>query len=115
MDSSDRRVGAIVTVIEDDFGVMSVYRDRWAPTGSSTVTATATSVTATAGLAQAASGAYFLFDRKMVKLGVFQPPMHKALPPNGDYERGFVLAEIAVKVLHPSCVGYGYNITQTAI
>lgn len=115
MSADDRKVGAIVEILEDDFGRVAIYRDRWIPTAASTVTATATAVTATAGLAQAAAGCFFLLDRKMVKIGIFQAPMLKPLPPNGDYERGFVVAEVSLKVLHPSAIGFGANVTQTAV
>lgn len=120
--ATDKELSAIVEVIEDDFGRIQIFRDRWIPTASTT-NATATNVTgidlsagsATAFVKVASAGAYYLFDKKMVKVGVFQPPVHKALPPNGDYERGFVMAEIATQIMHPSSVGVGANVTQTAI
>ena len=104
--STDKRWGAIIDILEDDFGDVMVVRDRWLPTASATASSTA--------LANDAP-AYFLFDRNMIKFGVFNPPEHKPLPPNGDYERGFVVAEVSLKVLHPSCVGAGMNVTQTLI
>jgi len=120
--STDKELSAIVEVIEDDFGRVQIYRDRWVPTASA-ANGTATAVTgidltagsATAFVKVACAGSYYLFDKKMVKVGVFQPPVHKPLPPNGDYERGFVVAELSCKVLHPSAVGIGGNVSQTAI
>lgn len=106
--STDKRWGAIVDILEDDFGDVQIIRDRWLPTASATASGTAY------GLATDVA-AYFLFDKSKVKIGVFNPPEHKPLPPNGDYERGFVLAEFSLKVLHPSCVGAGLNVTQTVI
>lgn len=106
--ASDKRWGAVVDILEDDFGDVMIVRDRWLPTASATASGTAY------GLATDVA-AYFLFDKSKVKIGVFNPPEHKPLPPNGDYERGFVLAEFSLKILHPSCVGAGLNVTQTVI
>ncbi len=121
LSQTDREITAIVSVIEDDFGRVSIFRDRWLPIQTA-INGTATGVLDNVGVASASAlvkvacdGAYYLFERNKVRIGVFQPPVHKALPPNGDYERGFTVAEIAVKVLHPSCVGMGANVVQTAV
>lgn len=108
--SNDRRYGGIIDILEDDFGQVQIVRDRWLPTASAVAAAHAS----TTGLTSPAA-CYFLFDKSYVKMGIFQAPVHKALPPNGDYERGFIVSEIAVKVLHPSAVAAGLNITQTVI
>lgn len=106
--STDKRWGAVVQILEDDFGDVMIVRDRWLPTQTAVLTGSATGLTGDAA-------AYFLFDKTMMKIGVFQQPEHKPLPPNGDYERGFVVAEVGFKILHPSAVAAGLNVTQTAI
>lgn len=106
--ATDKSFSAIIDILEDDFGQVSIVRDRWLPTASAVASTSATALNGTAA-------AYFLFDKSMVKIGTFQPPMHKPLPPNGDYERGFIVAEVSLKVLHPSACAAGTNVTQTAI
>jgi hypothetical protein len=101
-DAFEKEISTVIDVMEDDFGRVVLIRDRWMPYTS----ATAANVTG-------ASGAYFLMDRSKVKLGFFQRPDHFPLPPNGDSQRGFVLAEWGMKVLHPSAVGVGYNVTDS--
>lgn len=108
--ASDTRYGGTIEVLADDFGEVMIMRDRWLPTAS----AVAAPHASTTGLTSPAA-CYFLFDKSYVKIGVFQAPLHKPLPPNGDYERGFIVAEIATKVLHPSAIAAGLNITQTVI
>lgn len=111
----DRSVGGTVEVIEDDYGQVGIYRDRWLPLQGSAVVDSLNTSAKLRSIGSTALGAYFLFDRKHIRVGVFQPPTMKALPPNGDYERGFVMAEIATKVMHPSSVGIGANITNTEV
>lgn len=100
-DQVDREWTSIIDIIEDDFGKIMVVRDRWIP-----------SATATAATAAINSNAYFLVDRSKLKVSFFQRPDHFPLPPNGDAQRGFVLAEWTLKCLHPSAVGIGYNVSN---
>lgn len=100
-DQVDREWTSIIDIIEDDFGKIMVVRDRWIP-----------SATATAATANIGSNAYFLVDRSKLKVSFYQRPDHFPLPPNGDAQRGFVLAEWMFKCLHPSAVGIGYNVSN---
>jgi hypothetical protein len=102
-DAYEKEVSSIIDVMEDDFGRVVLIRDRWMPSAATT----GTGVTG-------ASQAYFLMDRSKVKIGFFQRPDHFPLPPNGDHQRGFVLAEWGLKLLHPGSLGIGYNVTDAA-
>ncbi len=102
-DAFEKEISSVIDVIEDDFGRIMLVRDRWIPQSS------ATAANGSAG----DGGAYFLVDRSKLKVGFFQRPDHFPLPPNGDSQRGFVLTEFGFKVLHPSAVGIGYNVTTT--
>lgn len=108
--ASNKRFGGTIEVLSDDFGDVMIVRDRWLPTASAVAAAHAS----TTGL-ESGAACYFLMDKSYVKVGIFQAPIHKPLPPNGDYERGFIVSEIAVKVLHPTAIAAGLNITQTVI
>jgi hypothetical protein len=100
-DAYEKEVSSIIDVMEDDFGRVVLIRDRWMPNAAGT----ATGVTGT-------GSAYFIMDRSKVKVGFFQRPDHFPLPPNGDSQRGFVLAEWGMKLLHPKALGVGYNVTD---
>lgn len=102
-DAFEKEMSSVIDVLEDDFGRVMIIRDRWIPQQSTT---------AAAGSA-GDGGAYFLVDRAKIKIAFFQRPDHFPLPPNGDAQRGFVLTEFLVKVLHPSALGIGYNVTTS--
>jgi len=48
------------------------------------------------------TGAYFIGDRAMAKVGFYRPPQHKPMGKTGDYTRGIVLMELTLQLDHPS-------------
>lgn len=102
MNQTDNAWDGVIDVINDDFGRIMIVRDRWIPQSSTTGT--------TAG-PSGDGAAYFLMDRSMVKICIFDPPSHIPLPPAGLSERGAVNMEVSLKLLHPSAVGLGMSVT----
>jgi hypothetical protein len=100
-DAYEKELSTIIDVMEDDFGRVVLIRDRWMPSANTT-----------AGTGTTAGAAYILLDRSKAKVGFFQRPDHFPLPPNGDSQRGFVLAEWGTKLLHPYAMGVGANVTN---
>lgn len=98
-DASSKTLGGVIDIIEDDYGQVMVVRDRWMTQASATAATTAN------------APFYLLFDRSKVQIGIFDAPRHQPLPPNGNHERGFISAAITCKVLHPSALGFGHNVT----
>jgi hypothetical protein len=84
--ATDQRLVANVDVFETPFNQLyAVITDRFIPCSTNS-----------------ASGAYFIGDRSMAKIGFFRPPQHKPMGKSGDHTRGIVLMELTLQLDHPS-------------
>ncbi len=84
--ATDQKLVANVDVFETPFNQLyAVITDRFIPCSTNS-----------------ASGAYFIGDRSMAKIGFFRPPQHKPMGKSGDHTRGIVLMELTLQLDHPS-------------
>lgn len=97
-DNSSNEFTQNVQFMRTDFNRVAILVDRFVPTAA----------TATNSLA---GGAFFLFDRSVVRLAFWRPIRHYPLPPNGEAQRGYVHCGATIEVLAPRGLGVGYNIT----
>ena len=84
--ATDQRLVANIDVFETPFNQLyAVITDRFIPISTNSST-----------------GAYFIGDRSMAKVGFYRPPQHKPMGKAGDYTRGIVLMELTLQLDHPS-------------
>jgi len=84
--ATDQRLVANVDVFETPFNQLyAVITDRFIPIST-----------------YSSSGAYWIGDRSMAKIGFFRPPQHKPMGKSGDNTRGIVLMEATLQLDHPS-------------
>ena len=84
--ATDQKLVANVDVFETPFNQLyAVITDRFIPIST-----------------YSASGAYYIGDRSMAKIGFFRPPQHKPMGKGGDFTRGIVLMEVTLQLDHPS-------------
>jgi hypothetical protein len=84
--ATDQKLVANVDVFETPFNQLYVViTDRFIPCSTFS-----------------SSGAYYIGDRAMAKIGFFRPPQHKPMGKAGDFTRGIVLMECTLQLDHPS-------------
>jgi len=97
-DGSASEYTADIQFMRTDFGRVAILVDRFIPTA-------ATSTNARIG------GAFFLYDRSKARIAFWRPLRHYSLPPTGDAMKGYVHCGAVIEMLHPNCMGIGYNVT----
>jgi hypothetical protein len=93
--------GPVVDFIRTDFGRVAMVVDRWIP--QSSATAHATDLSQNAG--------FFLVERAKLRVAWWRPIQPYQVASTGDNVKVYLLGAATVEVLHPSCIGQGYNIT----
>jgi len=92
--------GPVVDFIRTDFGRCAMVVDRWIPQQS--VTGHATDLSQNAG--------YFLVERSKLRVAWWRPIQPYQVASTGDNVKVYLLGAATVEVLHPTCIGQGYNI-----
>jgi hypothetical protein len=91
--------GPVIDFIRTDFGRLGIVVDRWIPQAAATTSTTAD------------SAAYFLVEKSKLRVAWWRPIQPYQVASTGDNVKLYCLGACTVEVLHPTCIGLGYNVT----